>query len=231
MQEPNSSPISWSARVALLLCVSATSITAVVNTAWTDAGMKNGVTLAFRDDPVLALREVRATADLPFLAKQIFSLVCDLSKYQAVVPGVQEARLLGGEVPADYEVYLRYAPRFMVVASRDVVLRVQSRAGDAGAFGCQWSELADRLPERNGSVRMPLLRGTWTIEARDTASSRVVYQVAAKPGGRLPGWLVRRGSVNALAEVIEQVKRCLERASSGSRRDSVSCPDTTNPGD
>ena len=130
MQDPNSSPISWSARFALLLCVSATSITAVDNTAWTDAGIKNGVALAFRDDPVLALREVRATADLPFPAKQIFSLVCDLSQYQSVVPGVQEARLLGGEVPADYEVYLRYAPRFMVVAARDVVLRVQSRAGD-----------------------------------------------------------------------------------------------------
>lgn len=211
MQDPNSSPISWSARCALLLCISATSITAVDNAAWTDAGIKNGIALAFRDDPALALREVRATADLPFPAKQIFSLVCDLSQYQAVVPGVQEARLLGGEVPADYEVYLRYAPRFMVVAARDVVLRVQSRAGD-GAFGCQWSELADRIPERNGTVRMPLLRGTWTIEARDTANSRVVYQVAAKPGGRLPGWLVRRGSVNALAEVIEQVKRCLGRS-------------------
>jgi len=198
MQDPNSSPISWSARCALLLCISATSITAVDNAAWTDAGIKNGIALAFRDDPALALREVRATADLPFPAKQIFSLVCDLSQYQAVVPGVQEARLLGGEVPADYEVYLRYAPRFMVVAARDVVLRVQSRAGD-GAFGCQWSELADRIPERNGTVRMPLLRGTWTIEARDTANSRVVYQVAAGQTRRPPSGLARAARLRQCA--------------------------------
>ena len=58
---------------------------------------------------------------------------------------------------------------------------------------------------------MPLLRGSWTIEPLDPMRSRVVYQVAVNPGGRLPGWLVRRGAVSALPEVIEQVRRRLER--------------------
>jgi len=217
------SKASASAAGMALLLVSVGSVTADGNTGWTDAGTKGGVALAFRDDPVLAVREVRATADLPFPAKQIFSVVCDLSQYQNIVPGVQEARVLGGQAPLDYEVYLRYAPRFVVVAARDVVLRVQGHSAETGAFGCQWSEVAGRIAERNGVVRMPFLRGIWTIAARDTASSRVVYQIAANPGGRLPGWLVRRGAVNALPEVIDQVKRCLERASSRSQVDSVSC--------
>jgi Polyketide cyclase / dehydrase and lipid transport len=58
-------------------------------------------------------------------------------------------------------------------------------------------------------VRMPLLRGSWTIEPLDATRSRVVYQVAVDPGGRLPGWLVRRGAVSALPDVIEQVRRRL----------------------
>jgi hypothetical protein len=208
-----------------LLFVPLASLTVDANTPWTDAGTKNGVAVAFRDDPTLAAREVRATADLPFPAHLIFAVVCDLTHYRSIVPGVQEVRLLNGQVPTEYEIYLRYSPRFVVVAARDVALRVQSRADEGGSFGCQWSELTDRLPPRNGTVRMPLLRGMWAIEARDPARSRVVYQVAAKPGGSLPGWLVRRGAVNALPEVIEQVKRCLERAASRSQADALSCPE------
>jgi hypothetical protein len=44
-----------------------------------------------------------------------------------------------------------------------------------------------------------------------------VYQVTVKPGGNLPGWLVRRGASSALPEVIEQVHRRLG-ASSGRGR-------------
>jgi hypothetical protein len=33
---------------------------------------------------------------------------------------------------------------------------------------------------------MPLLRGAWTIERIDAGRSRVTYQVAARPGGRIP---------------------------------------------
>jgi hypothetical protein len=56
---------------------------------------------------------------------------------------------------------------------------------------------------------MPLLRGAWTIDALDEMRSRVVYQVTVKPGGRIPGWLVRRGAVQALPEVIEKVRKRL----------------------
>ena len=56
---------------------------------------------------------------------------------------------------------------------------------------------------------MPLLSGSWTIEPLDATRSRVVYQVAVNPGGRLPGSLVRRGAVSALPDVIEQVRRRL----------------------
>jgi hypothetical protein len=44
-----------------------------------------------------------------------------------------------------------------------------------------------------------------------------VYQVAVDPGGRLPRWLVRRGAVGALPDVIEQVRRQLGRASAPAR--------------
>jgi ribosome-associated toxin RatA of RatAB toxin-antitoxin module len=196
--------------VGFLLLVRA-SVAATGNSDWTSAGTKDGVTLAFRDDPVLAAREVRATSELPFPAALIFSVVCDLTHYNELVPGVTEATLLEGTSPTEYEVYLRYAPRFVVVAARDVVLRVRGGADAPGTFGCSWSEVADRLAERKGTVRMPLLRGTWTLETLDGRRSRVAYQLAADPGGRIPGWLVRKGAVQAMPEVIENVRQRLGR--------------------
>ena len=149
--------------------------------------------------------------------------MCDFTHYRSLVSGVRETKVLVGTAPSDYEIYLRYSPRFLVVEARDVVLRVQSVAREASGFGCQWTELADRMPAQKGTVRMPLLRGSWTIDSVDGSRSRVVYQVMAKPGGRLPGWLVRRGSVNAMPEVIEQVKRCLEREAAKAQDGPIAC--------
>lgn len=185
---------------------------------WTAAGTKGGVTLAFRDDPQLEVREVRATAELPFPAARVFPLVCDFTQYKSLVSGVEETRMLLGTAPSDYEIYLHYAPRFLVVAARDVVLHVQSRSTPDGSSSCQWTELKDRELERKGIVRMKLLRGSWTIEPLEEGRSRVVYQVAVNPGGRLPGWLVRRGAMSAVPAVIEQVRRRLGQESQASSR-------------
>ena len=176
---------------------------------WTAAGDTRGVALAFRDDPRLDVREVRATVELPFPAARIFSLVCDFTNYGLLVSGVQEARVMSGTAPVDYQIYMRYAPRFLVVAARDVVVHVRGHSAPDGSSRCQWTDLKEREPERKGVVRMPLLSGSWTIEPLDATRSRVVYQVAVNPGGRLPGWLVRRGAVSALPDVIEQVRRRL----------------------
>jgi hypothetical protein len=129
-------------------------------------------------------------------AARIFPLVCDFTHYGSLVSGVQETKMMSGTAPSDYDIYMRYAPRFLVVAARDVVVRVQGQSTPDGSSGCQWIELKEREPERKGIVRMPLLRGSWTIERLDAMRSRVVYQVAVNPGGRLPGWLAgtaRRG--------------------------------------
>lgn len=172
---------------------------------WTEAGIKNGVTLTFRDDPQLNARQVRAVAELPHAPGRIIPVVCDFT--QALDPGTRETRVLSGEIGGRYEIYLRYAPRYMVVSARDVVLDVRPEAN-----GCAWSELAERVPPQSGAVRMPLLRGSWTVEAIDASRSRVTYQIAVRPGGSIPGWMVRRGAVSALPAVIGNVARCLSSA-------------------
>ena len=181
--------------------------------AWTEAGIKNGVSLAFRDDPQLDARQVRGVAELPHAPGEIVPVVCDFT--QILDPDTREARVFSGEIGGRYEIYLRYAPRFLVVSARDVVLDVRPEA-----YGCAWSEVAGHVPPQSGAVRMPLLRGSWTVEPIEASRWRVMYQIAVRPGGSIPGWMVRRGAASALPEVIGRVARCL---SSPARRDGR-CP-------
>lgn len=187
-------------RVAASLVLGATLTFSVQHSDWTAAGTKDGVVLHYRDDAGLGAREVRAVAELPHPADRIVSMVCDFT--QTPDPGVRERKVLSGDLASRYEIYLRYNSRFMVVSARDVVIDVRRDAG-----GCAWSEVADREPVRPGTVRMPLLRGSWQVERLDDVRSRVTYQVIVRPGGSVPGWLVRRGAVDALPDIITRVSR------------------------
>ena len=171
---------------------------------WAAAGTKDGVALAFREVPSLDAREVRAIAEIPHPAERILTIVCDFT--QELDPDVREARILSGDVNTRYAIYLRYAPRYLVVAARDVVIEVRRDEN-----GCAWSEIAEPVARRSGTVRMPLLRGSWVVEALDLSRTRVIYQIAVKPGGSIPAWLVRRGAASALPRVIERVTQCLSR--------------------
>jgi hypothetical protein len=188
--------------MAALLMAAASLSAFQADPAWTEAGSKNGVALAFRDDPQVNAREVRAVAELPHAASRIMPVVCDFT--QTLDPDTRDARVLTGEVGTRYEIYLRYAPQYMVVSARDVVIDVR-----ASADGCAWSEVAGRIASPSGTVRMPLLRGSWIIEALDASRSRVTYRIAVRPGGSIPNWMVRRGALSALPEVIARVSQCL----------------------
>lgn len=179
---------------------------------WTAAGVKNGVTLSYREDLAVDAREVRATVDLPFAVTRIFEVVCNQTRYQSIVPGLEEVRLLSGTVPENYELYFRYAPQFAVVAARDVAVRVQHLSD---ATGCRWWHLPGRVAGEPGVVRMPFLRGRWSIQPIDHGHAQVTYQVTADPGGRLPAWLVRRGTLGTLPDVIERVRQRLQREHPG----------------
>jgi hypothetical protein len=177
---------------------------------WVTSGVNDGVALAFRDVPSLDAREVRAIAAIPHAAERILPIVCDFT--QALDPDVREAKMLSGDVGTRYSIYLRYAPRYVVVAARDVVIDVRRESN-----GCTWSEIAGPMERRPGTVRMPLLRGSWVVEALEPSRTRVTYQIAVKPGGSVPGWLVRRGATSALPRVIEQVTRCLSSTTAAGR--------------
>lgn len=198
-------------RVAFVVAAIAASTAMLAAQEWTPAGTRRGVELAFRDDAALGVRQMRAVGEIPYSASRIVAIACDFT--QTLDPDVRESRIMSGDLKSGYEIYLRYASRFVVVAGRDVVISVQHEPN-----GCSWSERSGVAPERSGTVRMPLLRGSWLVETLDASRSRVTYHVAVKPGGSIPGWLVRRGAAGALPNVFERLTQCLAATAAGRER-------------
>ena len=146
------------ARLSILFLLTSMAIDAAQSDqAWTGAGIKNGVTLAFRDDPQLNARQVRAVAELPHAPGEIVPVVCDFT--QILDPDTREARVLSGEIGGRYEIYLRYAPRYLVVSARDVVLDVRPEAD-----GCAWSEVAGPCPA--AIRRRAHAAAAWIVDGR-----------------------------------------------------------------
>lgn len=173
---------------------------------WTPAGSRDEITLEYRDE-ANGVRAVRATADLPFPAERIAALVCDFTNYPDLLPGVREARVLATDDPDRTEIYMRYAPRFLIVSARDVVVRVERyESPSSEGLGCHWQHVEDAAAPAPGTVRMDTLRGRWDVAPLTADRSRVVYEVAADPGGSLPAWLVRRGALGAPPDVIAEVR-------------------------
>jgi len=186
---------------------------------WVDAGLRDGVRLSSRENPALGAFEVRAEKELPIAARALFAVVTDYGRYQEFMPGILSNRIFPGEAPARFDVYMLYSPQFVVVRARDVVLQVEllPAAGTNAVWTSHWKNMGARVAERPDAVRMPLNVGSWTIEDLGPGRSRVTYQVAVRPGGWIPDWMVRWGAARALPEVLELVaKRALKQAAAGS---------------
>ena len=178
----------------LLLFYSMALDAAQTDQGWTAAGITNGVTLTFRDDPQLNARQVRAVAELPHAPGLIIPVVCDFT--QILDPTRARPRSLRRD---------RRPLRDLSALRTTLHGRVGSRRG------ARRSTAGQRLRVVGGRRAYPAATRrrahgavAWivAVEPIDSSRSRVTYQIAVRPGGSIPRWVVRRGAVSALPEVI-----------------------------
>jgi hypothetical protein len=95
--------------------------------------------------------------------------------------------------------------RAPLISERDYAMRMRFVPAENG---CQvlWNEvpeLAPKLPD--GVVRMPKVRGAWSVEGVDGGTSRITYQSYVNLGGAVPAWIARGGTRQAAARDVQRV--------------------------
>lgn len=103
-----------------------------------------------------------------------------------------------------------------VVSDRDVTNKLhKTYNASTGAYGIEFHS-ANELgpPPQKGFVRIPLVRGAWSIVPDGANASIVTYQCYSEPGGAVPAFLVR-GTLQD--ETTRELERVLQHISGGKR--------------
>ena len=98
-----------------------------------------------------------------------------------------------------------------VVSDRDYTMRIQqSKDEQSGTLFVRF-QTANELgpPAASGFVRIPMVRGSWTIEAGEGGGAKLTYQCYSEPGGSIPAFMVRGAQQN---QVVVDMRRILDRA-------------------
>lgn len=92
----------------------------------------------------------------------------------------------------DAVVYHRTGSPAPFVSDRDMVLMTKMTVDPkTKTVLATFSQTTDpKYPEKDGVVRMPMLKGHWRMRQIDATTTELEYQVLGDPGGSLPAWLV-----------------------------------------
>lgn len=100
--------------------------------------------------------------------------------------------------------------RTPVVSDRDYTLRLWIERDPAGTVHLKMHTVNDLgPPPAEKHVRIPMIRGEWTLQPRPEGGARVTFQCFSEPGGSVPAFMVRGAQQD---QVVSDVRRVLAKA-------------------
>jgi hypothetical protein len=111
---------------------------------------------------------------------------------------------------SETEVVLYDQVRTPVVSDRDYTLRIWIEREPAGTLHLKM-HTAPELgpPPADKHVRIPIIRGEWTLVPTREGGAQVTFQCFSEPGGSVPAFMVRGAQQD---QVVSDVRRVLAKA-------------------
>jgi hypothetical protein len=172
--------------------------------AWHSDGKVDGVWVERRDVPGSSFDEIRLTAlsslPLPALCDAIYP-----KEFNGKLEGRFKKRELLRETETERWTYEQIS--VAVVSDRDYVMH--AKLDQPAATGrCEISFETDNRgarPPAPGFVRIPVIRGHWSLAPMDDGKVRVSYSVFSDPGGGVPAFLASGGQKKAAVEFLKTI--------------------------
>lgn len=190
--------------VAPLLAFALAASTAGAESSWHSDGRVDGIWVERRDVPGSSFDEIRVTT----LSELPLGALCD-AIYPKEFDGRLEGRFKKRELlrETDSERWTYEQISVAVVSDRDYVMHV--RLDQPAAKGrCEISFETDNRgarPPAPGFVRIPVIRGHWSLAPMDDGKVRVSYSVFSNPGGGVPAFLARGGQKRAAVDFLKTI--------------------------
>lgn len=96
--------------------------------------------------------------------------------------------------------------------NRDVVTHYQIGKPDKqGAVLIQLEGAADLVPEVDGLVRVPVMKGYWKLTPQPNGMTEIIHQAYSSPGGNVPDAMANTASVDAPYTMLMKIRELLEK--------------------
>jgi hypothetical protein len=94
-----------------------------------------------------------------------------------------------------------------VVSDRDVTILIRKQADPArGVFEVRFESTSTHGPPLDPKhVRIPVVRGAWTLEPAAGGSTHLSYQCYSEPGGSIPAWIARGAQQDQVVLDFERI--------------------------
>jgi hypothetical protein len=166
---------------------------------WKRYGEKNGVLVERRAVPGSKYFEHRGSVTVAQPPATVESAIW--AGVTDTPPKTVKKRTVVTRSDDEFVVYDEYSTP--VVSDRDAVIRIHRGPGEI-----RFQTVGGVGPPLNPHyVRLPIVRGGWTILPEGTGS-RLIYTCYSEPGGSVPAWMVRGPQAD---QIFADVQRILDR--------------------
>jgi hypothetical protein len=192
------------ALLALLVCATL----ARADDGWKPVGVRDGITVEYRQVDGAPVREVRASTHSPLPPARIMKTLWRHEDYVQFVPYIKRLDILR----EDADTKLLYEQlNVPLLKDRDVTVRVTRRADPGTGTYEMTTEAApdDGPPVRPDYVRVRTSKSLWRLVPATDGGTDVSYALRTDAGGLVPVWMANLAQKDATARFVRAV---LERA-------------------
>lgn len=176
---------------------------------WTLDKEQDGIVVHTRPVEGSGIREFRGVAEVGRSVESILALLRDSDRFSSWFPNCPESKLLEREGNVSYQYSVMDSP--WPVSDRDNVWRsVLRRSEDSGRVEIELTAAPDKVPERDGRVRVRQARGAWLLEPVGPDRTRVTFLMHLEPGGGIPDWLINSRVVETPFEALTNLRRAVD---------------------
>jgi hypothetical protein len=189
-----------------IACLGLATSVARAEPAWKTYATQNGITFEKRAVEGSKFLEYRASVRLPLDGSRVIGAIW--AGVLDAVPSTVKKRVVVSRTDREIVVYDQI--KTPVVSDRDVTIRIRKlvRSDGGGEIPFE-STTAIGPPPDPKHVRIPMVRGSWSIAPAPDGSTVLTYLCYSEPGGSIPAFLARGAQQDQIALDLERILRRL----------------------
>lgn len=198
----------------LLLCVLlASPLISTAQDDWKLEKQRDGISIFNRRSEGSKLKEFKGVVRVKAPIQEILTYINDASKHEKFMYKCKRGsvKVVKKVNPSDFYTYMVIETPWPA-SERDVITHYSiSKPDKTGAITITLRGVPDLLPQEDGRVRVPMMKGYWKLIPLPNGETEIIHQALSAPGGNVPESLANSASVDAPFSMLLKLKELVEK--------------------